>query len=632
MRIATQDSTLILPISAIKEITFDSIENSMFPDDTTSIPITITPQKTCVILDLTANNQYDEQSGEHSRNVYSATYMAEIAGIPYSITSNVQEAISKASIILLASPIKSTTFTSTEIALLDYFVKKGGILIAPGITNATSYVKQLFGINDISYNKVRSSFTWSSEWLSEPELSYFDQPEEQTVSIGKARNPEIESVKSYAYTLSTGKAMAYFDTDEIAVVRNQVGKGTTYTFGVLWRDVIQRSQLGKNTTATRITSNGFEPSADIYAFFLRALYAKMTPVSVWKFTIPDGYQSLLIPTHDCDSRTSYDNMFWMSEYEKSLGLSGHYFITVHYYRNPGYLSAFYDQTSKWQSQDLLANGHTVGSHSICHFPDFSTTERFPITPMTREEYAATAYHDATTGITTGGSTWAEIALSKQIIEDDLGNTVRSFRSGHLCMNKNIPTVQLQAGYHFSSCYASCNVLSLFPFHERMQNDWAGELGVLQMPLHISDVINTHPMSDSAWMHAPDIWIKVMDKLRGNYAPSILLIHPNRDWKMYVQKMLIDRLDTRITGLYNFEDFGDFWLAREELRFEYEYKPNLETVVIHTNSTTLTNKAHVFAIDVQNGLPIQRIVLVNAKGEQMNLRFKSISENRWLAFP
>ena len=67
MRIATQDSTLILPISAIKEITFDSIENSTFPDDTTSIPITITPQKTCVILDLTANNQYDEQSGEHSR-------------------------------------------------------------------------------------------------------------------------------------------------------------------------------------------------------------------------------------------------------------------------------------------------------------------------------------------------------------------------------------------------------------------------------------------------------------------------------------------------------------------------------------------------------------------------------------
>ena len=200
------------------------------------------------------------------------------------------------------------------------------------------------------------------------------------------------------------------------------------------------------------------------------------------------------------------------------------------------------------------------------------------------------------------------------------------------MNKNIPTVQLQAGYHFSSCYASCNVLSLFPFHERMQNDWAGELGVLQMPLHISDVINTHPMSDSAWMHAPDIWIKVMDKLRGNYAPSILLIHPNRDWKMYVQKMLIDRLDTRITGLYNFEDFGDFWLAREELRFEYEYKHNLEAVVIHTNSSELTNKAHVFAIDVQDGQTIQRIVLVNAKGEQMNLRFKSISENRWLAFP
>lgn len=53
---------------------------------------------------------------------------------------------------------------------------------------------------------------------------------------------------------------------------------------------------------------------------------------------------------------------------------------------------------------------------------------------------------------------------------------------------------------------------------------------------------------------------------------------------------------------------------------------------HTNSSELTYKAHVFAIDVQNGQPIRRIVLVNAKGEQKNLRFKSIGNNRWLAFP
>lgn len=632
MNIATQDSTLTLHLEDIKEITFDSIQETMFPDDTTNIPTNISPQKTCMILDFTANNGHDENNGEHSRNVYSAIYMAEIAGIPYSITSNVKEATDTASIILCASPIKNSTLSSTEITRLTNWVKKGGILMAPAIVNANAAIRTLFGINEVSYNKTRASYHWNSTNLSDEELSYFDEPEEQTVFIGKARNPEIESIKSYAYTLTTGKAMAFFETGENAVVRNQLGKGTTYTFGILWRDVIQRSQLGKNTTATRTTSNGFEPSGDIYAFFIRALYAKKHPISVWKFTIPDGYESLLIPTHDCDSRTSYDNMFWMSEYEKSLGLRGHYFLTVHYYRNPGYLSAFYDSISVEQSQELLADGHTVGSHSVCHFPDFSVTERFPIKVVTKEEYAQTAKHDSQTGITTGGSTWAELVLSKQIIEETIGNQVRSFRSGHLCMNKNIPTVQKEAGYHFSSCYASCNVLSLFPFHERMQNDWAGELGVLQMPLHISDVINSHPMSDSAWMHAPDIWLNVMNKLKNNYAPSILLIHPNRDWKMYVQKMLIDRLNTKQTGLYNFEEYGDFWLARENLQFNYGYNSTHQTVIIHTNSSSKENKAHVFAIDVQPNTLIKRIILVYSNGETQNLKFKAIQKNRLLAFP
>ena len=107
-------------------------------------------------------------------------------------------------------------------------------------------------------------------------------------------------------------------------------------------------------------------------------------------------------------------------------------------------------------ENLPCQVDTVGSHSIGHFPDFSKTERFPLTVVTKDEYRPR--HDKVTGVTAGGSTWTETALSKQILEADLGNKVRSFRSGHLCMNKNIPVALRDAGYEFSSCYSAGDLL------------------------------------------------------------------------------------------------------------------------------------------------------------------------------
>lgn len=630
MRIEMVDSTIILPVANIQRFAFDYV-NEDERDMTEYISMDdVVAQKRCVLLDLTQQNAHNEESGEHSRNVYSAQYLLNLAGIPYTIATNVQDAIAQADMIVCASPFKQSTLTPSEILLLQQWIESGGVFVAPAITNTNNHLCALFGVESVVYSKDRRTFTWRDEYLAEKELEYFNEVEERTVSLGKARNITAESIKTYGYQPTTAEAMAYFDdTNVAAVLRNRKGKGTIYTFGILWRDVVQRSQLGKNTTATRITSNGFEPSADVYAFFLRSLHAKINPVSVWKYTIPQGYESVLIPTHDCDSRTAYDEMYWVSEYEKSLGLSAHYFLTVHYFRDAGYLSDFYNAETKPKAQRLLVDGHTVGSHSICHFPDFSKTELFPATVVTKEAYAASAHHDKTTGVTQGGSTWAEVGLSKLIIEEDLGNRVRSFRSGHLCMNKNIPLVQQAVGYNFSSCYASCNVLSQFPFHERMENDWAGAQGVLQIPLHISDVINANPMTDSAWNHAPDIWLKVLEKLQRNYAPTVLLIHPNRDWKMFAMRQLVEAMDREKVGLYNFEAYGDFWLAREKMVFDYTYLPDSKSIVVWVNEPIEEETACVFAVDVQSGVVVENAVFVDEKGLQSKLQIKKMQEGRYL---
>lgn len=630
MRIEMVDSTIVLPVADIQRFAFDYV-NEAEQDSTVYVPWDdLVAQKRCVLLDLTQQNAHNEEAGEHSRNVYSAQYLINLAGIPYMTTTNIVDAIAHANMIVCASPFKQSTLTAFEIQLLKNWIKQGGVFVAPAITNTNSHLCDLFGLESVAYSKERRTFTWREEYLKEKELAYFDEPEERTISLGKARNTTAESIKTYGYQPTTAEAMAYFDSTNVAaVLRHRIGAGTIYTFGILWRDVVQRSQLGKNTTATRITSNGFEPSADIYAFFFRSLFAKINPISVWKYTIPQGYESVLIPTHDCDSRTAYDEMYWLSEYEKSLGVSAHYFLTVHYFRDAGYLSDFYNEDTRPKAQRLLVDGHTVGSHSVCHFPDFSNTDLFPATVVTKEAYAVSAHHDKKTGITQGGSTWAELGLSKRIIEEDLGNRVRSFRSGHLCMNKLMPMVQQAVGYTFSSCYASCNVLSQFPFHERMENDWTGAQGVLQIPLHISDVINANPMTDSAWNHAPDIWLKVLEKLQRNYAPTVLLIHPNRDWKMFAMRQLVGAMDRDKVGLYNFEAYGDFWLAREKMSFDYTYLPDRKSVVIWVNEPIEDAAACIFAVDVQTDIAIEEAIFVDAMGRQSKLQIQKKQERRYL---
>ena len=581
----------------------------------------------CVLLDLTERNGYNEESGDYSRHVYSARYMLTVAGVPYTVTSDLEKAL-ESDFVLFSSPILKKTFTAAEAATLKAWVEAGGTLMAPALSEATNEVCELFGVSGSKYLKTRNTYTWETDHLLDKELEYMNTEEEIVVSLGNAEKEE-SSIKTYAYTPTTGESMATFDTGETAVVRHCLGKGRTYTFGVLWRDVIQRSQLNKDFSAARATNNCFEPSADIYAFFLRSAFALTHEVSAWKFTVPGGYESLVIPTHDCDSRTAYDEMHYMSDYEASLGLSAQYMLTVHYFRQEGYLSAFYNDETIPKSRELIAKGHTVGSHSVCHFPDFDVTSRFPITVVSRDEYLPT--HDPVTHQTTsGGSTWAELMLSKQIIEEDLGNRVRTFRSGHLCMNKNIPQVLAEGGYDFSTCYSASDVLSEFPFRERIENNWTGEHGTLQMPLHISDVMYDAPMSEENWMDKPAIWLDVLGKLAGNYAPAILLIHPNREWKMLAEKMLVERMDRSRIGLWNLEAWGDFWLAREKMDFRYCYVADKATILIKPDDAENELETCLFALDVQEGVNVDHVILLNKEGQGMELTFREIAKGRLLA--
>lgn len=595
-------------------------------------------EKRVCLLNTCSRNSEIESS---TRNVYSAEYLLEVAGLSYFTSESLQEAMDSSSMIVVSSEVSRNAFTVEEIDTLQQWVSGGGVLVVPSVSIVNSgndvsiAARNLFGVANGKQSKTHYLLKWLEAHYNDKELEYIDEEEERTTALAYGKKLTGNGIPTYGYTLQEGsgaEALALYNNGDTAIVRHRLGSGTVYVFGYLWRDVIQRSQLNRDMEAQRGYANVFEPSADVTALFLRSVHAQNRRASVWKFTIPDGYESLIIPTHDCDSRTAYDSMFYMSEYEKELRLKAHYFLTVHYYRDSPYMSAFYNEETIEKARDLIVDGHTVGSHSLCHFPDFNVSSRFPMTVVGREEYAETAHHEVD-GITTGGSTWAEVVMSKQILEEDLKNTVRSFRTGHLLMNEHIPLAEQQAGYGFASCYSAGDVLSEFPFRERIGRNWTGDFnGVLEMPLHISDVISSDPMNEKNWVEKPAMWHVVQQKLQGNYAPAILLIHPNRKWKMEAERMLVEITDRTKVGLYNFEDYGDFWNKRRELDFDYGFNHTEGILEIFLQNSDADTLPHIcFAVDL-NGedTEVRHVRLFNSTGKRIaNGTTKQLTNSRLL---
>lgn len=591
-----------------------------------------TPRRVA-ILDVAAVNNETEASGDFARAVYSAEYMASVAGLPSFTTTSFTEAMEGADLILISSRVrcgknKCNTIPAATLPALRKWIEDGGVLVAPLIETGTDEadVLSLFGLDAVAAQaKNHTTIKWDAS-LSAPELVYFDQPEELETCI---YNNYIQTV---SYTPSaSATVLGRYDDGTPAVVKNTLGKGATYTVGLKWRDVVARAQMNKDDEKSHPTSNAYVPGADIYSLLLRAIYVANRPFTAWKYTVPDGKDAVLIPTHDCDSNTAYEEMYWMGDYEHSLGVNGHYFFTAHYFRDSPYMSAFYNDANIERVKALVAQGHTLGSHSICHFPDFNVVDRFPYEEVTEQEYSERAHLDNDTKISTGGSTWAEIVLSKRILERDISVKCRGFRSGHLCTNRLFPKALVEGGYDFASCYAAADLSANTPFFVRDNNDWAGSLTpVLQMPLHFSDVYKADPMDENNWRAKAESWHPIFEKLRGNYLSSIILIHPNREYKMQALKVLVDKMDLTRTSLYNLYDYGDFWVGRDKFTFDMASDAD-GNVIVRAKADDLKANPHL-SIVVETGTESKApasITLIDETGKPHTVRISLLSPSRYL---
>lgn len=134
-----------------------------------------------------------------------------------------------------------------------------------------------------------------------------------------------------------------------------------------------------------------------------------------------------------------------------------------------------------------------------------------------------------------------------------------------------------------------------------------------------------------WHEKPNFWLKILNELAGNYAPAILLIHSNRDWKMLAEKMLLEQMGRHNIGLYNFEDYGDFWQERRNMDFEFAYVEEKDKVMIRGNRADFDRNRPLSFMVEMTGIRSSEIVLTDENSCSLPLQIKEVAKGKDLAF-
>jgi len=508
-------------------------------------------QNGIALLDLTQRN------GESTDgNRFSAEHALKVAGIPYFVTDSVNLAL-RSSLILCSSNIEPTTFFQSERDSLRAFVQRGNTLFITNLKDTALY--SLFGVRDYQYSTQRYEMRWLHA-ASDPLFRWLDDPMEIDLKLGDTSYSDVIGTRGYDVT--TAQALAKFEDDSAAACVNGYGQGHAVLLGLAWKDVILRNQMAQHFDAARSFSNGFEPQSDVFMLFLRAVYAKYNPWAVWKHTSGLNSRSTLIITHDVDATTGMQGMNDFAGYEAANDIRATYFVTTHYMHDSlakDFYTIFTDELAL-----VRGKGHELSSHSVSHVPDFDDES---IVPQGNCGNTELTYRPFWNGISSSGvSVCGEVEVSKLLLERDLGVGVRSFRAGYLAYNDKIINALEDNGYSYNSSQSANNVLSAFPFQAHKDLSMSGAISsVYEIPNTISDVFHDDPIWEGNYLQKAMQWTDVVARNANNNAPSVLLIHPNRRWKIDGEQYLLRHMPAG-QRVRPFDQFGDYWRARESCAF------------------------------------------------------------------
>lgn len=497
----------------------------------------------------------------------------QVTGVPFVETTDFNFALQH-KILFISPRIKSTTFTDQEEQALHEYVYNGGTVIASNCYAPDLY--DLFGIVDYTVDDVTKRFIWNIS----AESNYFDRindDKEIIVSLGdtSVSNPIFDH--KYYFPASGAEVLANYENNFPSLVKNEYGTGTTFLFGLDLRDVIARNLLNKDDDAHRTYSNGFEPTTDTFIFFVMNVCRKHIPSNVRWHTCPSCDDAVFMLTHDIDSQTAVDTMGIFLEYEDNHNLNAMYNQTVRYI-DDDWMSDFYTNNSYAKIHNVLIRNMRLASHSVGHFPDFDSVWT-PMGSMGNTMANYTPYYLASLGKSTGTTAYGECEVSKSILENDHGVQIKSFRAGHLSYHKRLPKVLEDLGYLYNSTFSANDVLTNFPFYGTDGRAFNGYLSsVIEIPMTISDASATFPFSLDSYPSNVARWKMVTLKNVANGAPTVLLIHPNRTYKLTAEQNFFSQLPYGIKYMF-LDDFGDYWRERINSRLYSDYNPADSTLSV-----------------------------------------------------
>jgi len=566
------------------------------------------------ILDLS------ERNGEtNDARLFSVEHICKVAGFPFIITTDIEEAASYKMMLCSAKLLEQTFDVEEEARMID-FVNDGGLLLAPRVEDEDFF--ELFGVSGFSGSTSRYTFDWdTTNPLNSKELRWIDEPEEITMSLGRDTYDAI--YKTLGYSKTTGKALAHFTDGTAAVVANEYGEGHAVVIGLSIKEIVVRNQVNRDYEAQRITSNGFEPTSDALFLFVRALYATHHPFATWKHSSPGNSSATVMVTHDIDSRTGMDTLHYFVDYEQANQIEATYNVTVRYFEDD-LMSDFYMNQSTTMGY-IKEHGQAFGSHSVGHFFDFADQDVFPIGQAGCTSDLYNPYNDG--DITIGGTVYGECEVSKNVLEQEVDVNIRTFRAGHLAYPKYLVNVLDSLGYEYNSTASAADVLTNFPYQNKMGRSFSGlRSTVYEIPVTISDVFHANPISNTNYLNKAATWLDVTLKNRANGAPSVLLIHPNRQYKLVGMAHYLENLPADVY-IEEMGRFGDYWRARETLDFKSDVFNNEMTIFI----PGVVNLEDNISFVVDDGQSLDAVYVKDEQNTNLGFSTKNWGDNDLLVF-
>ncbi|MCW8091018.1 Ig-like domain-containing protein [Alteromonas sp. ASW11-130] len=543
---------------------------------------------TVAVLDMSSRN------GESKSDFNSLSQALNIAGVTFNSVEDIDN-IEQPQILFVTSYLNNDTLSDREKSLLREYVQNGGTLIARTVKDEA--LLSLFGVAAYATSTNHTSITFERS-VNASIFKYIDSPIEHSISVGKTGQPR--SINSISYSPTSGETIARFNDTKAAFIRNHVVDGTAYLLGVSYNDLVQRNFYNLDYSAQRGGLNEQENSTDTFILFLRAILESHLPNFVWKHSSPGNSQSTLLVTHDIDSQTGAELAANFASFEKEAGIVATFNVTTHYIDDA--IDGDYYSMNVETYESILSHGHEIASHSVGHFRDFDDGSTVPKGSFGNSAASYLPYNNGE--VTTGATVFGELEVSKTLLQNDLHETIRVFRSGHLLWNRHQAEVLEKTGYRYDSSFNGQDSLTSFPFRMPYDKKLSAELSSIYVfPVTLSDAISSDVYSDVTVQK----WLDVFKLNHANSSPTVLLIHPNRESKLEELKAFHKKLpsDTATLGM---EEFGDFWRARESIGVAYSIKDNTMHVALDEPLNALPDG---FSIIINKGSLLHNLIVTDS---------------------